>query len=392
MNKKKTIVWIDDYVAYPPISGYRVVIYESLKKFRQYFNIIYVSRAKREDEKNEAEKELAKYGIKSEIFVNPYNAKTKVIKFLSFLFSKSPLSVEIRYFNEIFKKLKKLFPEVDLFFFEGFYLSKYADRLEKIFPDTGKKILIRFHNNDFQRRKDIFKKYPTILNFIYLLKLKSYQNNILKKKWILATLSKDDFRNNNMLYLPPIVDVASNEDSINSIKDFEKNKNVIFVASFKNEANDDALFFLRNEIWPLIHKNFPEYRCLVYGKNSGYYKHLASPELNFFIMGDFSSPEKIYKNAFCVFIPLRIGSGIKLKVLEAVKYKTPIITTPIGIQGFNFEDKTDLLIANSPEGFCQKLSYLIINWEKRELLVENIFKKITKDFSIERQKKMLENL
>ncbi len=386
---KKKILWFDDYVCYPTISGYRVVVYDSLVEFSKFYDIIYISRAKSQKEKVETENELTKFGIKCEIVVTKINVTKKINHIFRFLFSKYPLSFEIRYYKEILNILQKYYDNVDLFFFEGFYLSKYAIKLLK--KNKKNKILIRFHNNDLQRRKDIFAKNPTFVNFIYLLKLKKIQESILLNKNLkFAVLSEDDFLKENLLYLPPLIrfDDVSNKPEVN----WERREVVVFVASFKNEANDDALLYLKNDIWTLIYEKFNYYKCFVFGKNSENFSHLTDPNINFFIKGSFDKPEKVYGNAFCAIVPLRIGSGVKLKVLEAIKNGVPVITTSVGLQGLPFEDGKHILVANTPNEFLLKFTSLINNIDNIQMVVQSARKILSKNYGIKTYVDKIENI
>jgi Glycosyl transferases group 1 len=91
-----------------------------------------------------------------------------------------------------------------------------------------------------------------------------------------------------------------------------------------------------------------------------------------------------YFKAHIVIIPLIAGSGVKVKLLEAVTYKKPIVTTSIGIEGTNFPNLDSISVADNPDRFAQKILMLvdqIINEsEKTKTCVESNFDYISHNY------------
>ncbi len=54
-------------------------------------------------------------------------------------------------------------------------------------------------------------------------------------------------------------------------------------------------------------------------------------------------------------VPLRIGGGSRLKILEAMSMQKPIVSTTVGAEGLEVRDKHDILIADSPQEFCNTI-------------------------------------
>jgi glycosyltransferase involved in cell wall biosynthesis len=71
--------------------------------------------------------------------------------------------------------------------------------------------------------------------------------------------------------------------------------------------------------------------------------------------------------AVCV-APLRIGSGTRLKVLEALAHLRPVVSTSVGVEGLRLRHEHDLLIADSAEAFARAAIRLLTNRGEAELL------------------------
>jgi polysaccharide biosynthesis protein PslH len=66
-----------------------------------------------------------------------------------------------------------------------------------------------------------------------------------------------------------------------------------------------------------------------------------------------------YQRADVIAIPLRIGSGIKLKTLEALSMQVPVVSTSVGTEGIEMQPGQEALVADTPEKFADNLIMLL---------------------------------
>lgn len=122
-------------------------------------------------------------------------------------------------------------------------------------------------------------------------------------------------------------------------KDFEKRRNIMFVGGFNHPPNIDAVLWFAKEIFPLILKRYPNIKWHVVGSNPPLeVKELANGSI--LIEGFLSDDElqKLYRSCRLAVVPLRVGAGVKGKVVEAAYYQIPLVTTPIGAEGLSLEE------------------------------------------------------
>ncbi|MBL6457600.1 glycosyltransferase [Belnapia sp. T6] len=109
---------------------------------------------------------------------------------------------------------------------------------------------------------------------------------------------------------------------------------IVFVGGFRHTPNEDAALWLTREIMPLVRQRLPAARLTIIGSN-------PTPAV-LGLAGDgvevrgFVSDEELaaaYAEARVALCPLRIGAGVKLKVVEAMHRGVPVVTTPVGAQG-----------------------------------------------------------
>ncbi len=117
---------------------------------------------------------------------------------------------------------------------------------------------------------------------------------------------------------------------------FEERQNFVFIGNFLHEPNWNAVQYLKETIWPLIRKQLPTVSLEIYGAYpSQKVLQLHQPKDGFLIKGRACSAEEIIQSARVMLAPLRFGAGIKGKLLEAMEYGTPTVTTAIGAESMH---------------------------------------------------------
>lgn len=134
-------------------------------------------------------------------------------------------------------------------------------------------------------------------------------------------------------YLPFMLDNAEPSD-IQKLPSFESRSHFIHIGNFHHEPNIDSVYFLKEEIWPVIRKKLPDAEIHLYG---AYPKQgileLHSPESGFMVWGRAENAKQLVKQARICLAPLRFGAGLKGKLVEAMECGTPSVTTEIGAEG-----------------------------------------------------------
>ena len=88
-------------------------------------------------------------------------------------------------------------------------------------------------------------------------------------------------------------------------------------------------------------------------------------------------------------VPLWSGSGIRIKILEAMALGKTIISTSIGASGINYSDKKNILIADTPEQFANQIIWCFENPFESRKIGENAKDNILENYNT---KKIAENL
>ena len=164
-----------------------------------------------------------------------------------------------------------------------------------------------------------------------------------------------------LFYLPFLVN-EMNEKNLLNLPLFEDRENFVFIGNFLHEPNWNTVQHLKETIWPLIRKDFPEGILQVYGAYpSQKVSQLHQPKNGFFIMGRAANANEIVKNARVVLAPIRFGAGLKGKLLEAIQCGTPSVTTEIGAEAMYADLPWNGFITNDIKNFAKQAVELYQN-------------------------------
>lgn len=154
-------------------------------------------------------------------------------------------------------------------------------------------------------------------------------------------------------YLPFMLDSVTEEDQ-KAWLPFEERKQFVTIGNFLHPPNWDAVQYLKSDIWPLIRKQLPEAEMHVYGAYcSDKHRQLHSEKDGFLIKGRAESAAGVISKARVLLAPLRFGAGLKGKLVEAMQYGTPSVTTSIGAEAMHGNLPWSGEVADSPDDFAQ---------------------------------------
>jgi polysaccharide biosynthesis protein PslH len=286
------------------------------------------------------------------------------------LFSKKPLRVNYLKSNKFAKKAEKLGKEADLIIVQALRMSQYANPKKSIIDivDTPSLQIRRALQHNCGVWKLIWK--------IELPKIEKYEKELINKHKLLLFASKPDMLalNNQKKSL-----VLKNGTQISKIKRKEQPNSIMFLGNMEYQPNIDGVKYFIKQILPQIKKKIPNIKFYVVGKNSKSVKYLENK--NIIITGYVNNVSK-YLNRCNVFVaPLRLGSGIQNKVLEAMNSEIPVITTSIVNNGVEAKDGKEIIVANNPEEFANKTIELINNEKLRKKLSKNAKVFLEKNYS-----------
>ena len=136
-----------------------------------------------------------------------------------------------------------------------------------------------------------------------------------------------------LFYLPFLVEPITQEQQ-NELPSFEKRSGFMTIGNLLHAPNVDSIRYLKQDIWPGIREQLPKAELYVYGHYAPQQiMQMHRPSDGFFIKGWAPSVHEAMITARVCLAPLRFGAGLKGKLLDAMIYGTPAITTTLGAEG-----------------------------------------------------------
>ncbi|MBB4800943.1 hypothetical protein HNP37_000982 [Flavobacterium nitrogenifigens] len=139
---------------------------------------------------------------------------------------------------------------------------------------------------------------------------------------------------------------------------FENRKDILFIGS-KHEPNVDAVYYLYNEIMPIVWQHNPEARVNIVGNVNEKIKNISDPR--FIFHGYVSDINRLFTENKIMIAPLRYGAGVKGKIGQAFEYYLPVITSSVGAEGMQLTHQKNALICNTTEEFASSIMELYHN-------------------------------
>jgi polysaccharide biosynthesis protein PslH len=143
---------------------------------------------------------------------------------------------------------------------------------------------------------------------------------------------------------------------------------ILFVGS-NNPNNYHALTDFIHDYFPLLRKNFPDLELYIAGKIC----QVIDDNVGIVKIGEVENITEAYRYSDIVFNPLTIGTGLKIKMIEAIGYGKAVISTTIGAEGLETGAGSAYLIADTPESFTLQLGRLFDEPDCFSKIVANAF-------------------
>ncbi len=281
------------------------------------------------------------------------------------LFSEKPYNAE-RFVSQAFAdKLRDLSTEsYDLVQLEGLYLAPYLPLIRQLYPA---RVVMRSHNVEHQIWERMVQQEQNLLKKWYK---KGIQRRVRRME--LASLQQIDA-------LVPIsaVDAAYFKSytqvplkvSITGMPE-QKFKNrqegrphtLFFLGALDWEPNLEGLLWFVREVWPAVKMSLPQLSFHVAGRQApnGLAEQLSAAGIVFH--GEVPDAQSFMDQYQVLIVPLFSGSGVRIKIIEAMARGKAVLTTSVGAEGLDVQSGEQLVIADSVENMLQQL----VQWEQQD--------------------------
>lgn len=381
------ILQVSHRVPYPLNEGGTIGIYNYTRGFAEAgheVTLACLNGIKHNIDIEEASIELKKYAT---VYIFDIDTNVKPIPAFINLFSKQSYNA-IRFFNRNFEQflVNLLNSETyDIIQVEGTFVAMYFDVL-KLYSKAP--IVLRQHNVEYQiwerlaiNETNFFKKW--YLNLLSK-RLYNFEKEIVNKFDAVVPVTPDDGKLFEKLgcIKPIFISPAGIDTNYWKPSTNENPFHIFHLGSLEWMPNREAFLWFLKEVWPLILKMDKRFKLFIAGKNMpGTMKQMVFE--NVVMVGEVKDGADFVKDKSITVVPLLSGSGIRLKILEAMAASKLVISTTIGAQGIDYIDGKNILIADIPEEFARIFKQIALNQSHYQQVSKNGYELIISKYSNE---------
>ncbi|MEH6559195.1 MAG: glycosyltransferase [Oceanicoccus sp.] len=148
-------------------------------------------------------------------------------------------------------------------------------------------------------------------------------------------------------------------------------KKLMYVGFLGWEPNAQGLLWFIEHVWPQLVQRHPDLRFDIVGKNPDQrLKAAAASWQGISLKGFVPDLQEVYRDSRVSVAPLLFGSGMKVKVLDAMARGMPTVTTSVGAEGIDIEQGKHLLVADSPDDMASEVDRLLTDpqlWQRLQV-------------------------
>jgi glycosyltransferase involved in cell wall biosynthesis len=383
------ILQIVPQIPYPPDNGARIGIFNVTKHLAlRGHNIVMFSLGTDRDTK---QKELEEY---CELYTVEKDTKTSFSGIVSNLFESTPYTILKYYSADVLRKLMNVsrVRKPDVVHVDHLHMAIYGKLLKQ---HCDVPIALREHNVEYVIWERFYKvqKNPFIKAYAYLQyeKVKQYERTMCGYYDRVFAITQDDeerLRRLNKSIKTTVIPAGVDTAYFASKQTIEE-YSILFLGSLDWQANIDGLLWFIEKIFPLVLKQDLSVKLLIVGKNPvGKIMALRSSQIE--VHPNVPDVREYIEKAKVFIVPLRIGGGMRLKILEAFAMQKAIVSTSVGCEGIEVENDKELMIADDEQSFAEQVISLLSDGGKRKRLGNQGYELVKRKYSWERVAKSFE--
>lgn len=363
-ESRPRLLFLAHLLPFPLDGGAKIKSYHTLRALASAYDVTLVAFVRSEKE-NLHLKELRPFcvgGVQTVVIKrskvkNVLDAATSLLSRRSFIVSRDRVAEMRRIVRERLEKQR----------FEAVHID-HLQMAQYVLPrQTGARIILDHHNIESTIIKRLSETSPSRWVRMYAgwewPKLERYEIDVCKQCDHVVTVTEED-ASILRAYAPDqmrvtAVPIGVDGEHYYPITRDPASQTLLSIGTMFWQPNVEAIMWFYDAVWPLVKQQVPDARLSVVGNRPpAKIQGLAQADPNISVSGYVEDDRAPASDCAAFIVPLLAGSGMRVKILNALSMALPIVSTRIGAEGIGVTDGKDILIANTPDKFaaqCVKL-------------------------------------
>lgn len=391
-----TLLILTPQFPYPPHQGTSLRNYHIIRGLSEKHEITLLSFLE-DNQSTDKEKNEPLFALCEQIVTTPVPQRTKGKRLKQMVTTRLPDMAHRLYRTEFEVKLRQILVQTqfDIVQVEGIELARYMPVIRELSPAS--KIVFDDHNAEaeLQRRNmetDLAmpKRWPAAAySWVQVGRLEKFEAwACAEADWVTAVSEADvvhlqtllkrkgaEAQRKSITAIPNCIDVTQytqpEDNSSFKIHPSSLSYDLVFSGKMDYRPNIDAVLWFADAVWPQILAKRPSTTWAVVGQKPHARLDRLREVQGVTVTGWVDSVRPYLAGAGVYIMPFRVGSGTRLKLIEAMASGLAIVSTRIGAEGFPVENNREIVLADSEEDMATAVLDLLDHPEKRAEIGRN---------------------
>ena len=385
MRECLRVLYLTSKLPYPPTDGGRIAVWELIKRLAERGH--YVTLCCFSSETNQQSVSPLEQFCHVELI--HHDTHNRLIPALLNIFLPIPYTISKYYSKRMVEAVSSLLVsyQFDLVHIEPLHMAHYLP-IAKAFSLP---VILREQNVESLLIERFSREARGLQRFYARLqvpKLRRYEAKMCEQADLCLTITEEDARRLRSLN-PRIrtVVIPAGVDTQHFYPKFgeaEEPYTIVSVASMDWPPNVDGIMWFCNRVFTKIKEQLPQVKLYIVGKNPPLAVQKLSNGLDIVVTGFVEDIRDYIARGSVFIVPLRIGSGMRLKILQAMAMGKAIVSTSVGAEGIKVNNGRDIVLADTETEFAKAVVELIVDAEKRHRIGKNARKLVECYYSWDR--------
>ena len=362
------ILFLAQLLPYPPVCGGTIRSYNTLKRLCASHDVTLLTFARKPEDRGHAQ---FLERICSEVWTVPMRRSPSAnCRWAARSLARRSSFIIDRDFTP------KMQNAVDAILRERWLDLIYVDHLQMSQYVRGKRACVRVldeHNVEWRiirriaetERRGLWKLFASI----EWPKLRDYELAVCEEFDAVCTVSEGDkttlLSENRRIVNVTSIPIGVDAKEFHPVALDPDSKTILSVATMSWPPNEDAALYFCSQVYPLVKKRVPEARLILAGSSPTPAVRRLKADPSISVPGFVEDIHKLAGGAAVFIVPLRCGSGMRVKILNAMAMGLPVVSTSVGREGIEATHGRNILVADDPDTFAWHVARLLRNPEER---------------------------